>query len=126
MIETRFRDWMNVSWVRLQDKANPIFLDHLCPGLAPRAAPWRWSMAHAHRGRTRVLDIKWVSLADFSGFVCEVEHKFLGADVNLSTVLICTTSSRYSTLHSGSQAGGHWAGPVRKGIILASLCHKIR
>ena len=43
-------------------------------------------MAHAYQSRTRVLDIKWVSLADFSGFVCEVEHNLLNANVKLSAV----------------------------------------
>ena len=29
----------------------PFSLAHLCPGLAPCAAPWRWFMARAHQGQ---------------------------------------------------------------------------
>ena len=36
----------------------------------------------------------WVSLVDFFGFVCVVEHVFRGADVKLSADLTCSTSSR--------------------------------
>ena len=55
----------------------------------------RWSIVH--RDRTRVLGISLVNLVNFSCFICEVEHDFLGVSLGWAgrQVLCILSSSLY-------------------------------
>jgi len=67
----------------------------------------------------------WVSLADFSGFVCEVEHDFLGADVKLSAVSTCTDIIAMPNpalwFASGSVTGLGPFAKVRPGVLVLDV-----
>ena len=73
--------------------------DNLFEGLCQDLDLWRMrTMSNKGLGHQ-------VRLADFLGFVCEVEHEFLGTDVKLSAVLTCADIIKIPNRALCSQVG---------------------